>query len=69
MSTTTRKRYRVSIVAWSNYVRWIEAPSRDEVMQIAESDFGDNGDENFTAKDGGIESVDVLDEEEIGGAT
>ncbi|AHB50007.1 hypothetical protein W911_05960 [Hyphomicrobium nitrativorans NL23] len=64
MTASTRKRYRINLVEWSSYVRWIEAESAEAAIERAENDFCEYGDEGFTRKDGSIE-CEVWEEEDI----
>jgi hypothetical protein len=38
-TTSTRKRYLVNIVEWGSYVRWVEADSSENAMELALHDF------------------------------
>lgn len=64
MSTTTRKRYLVNVVEWGNYVRWIEADSAENAMELALHEFYEHGDTGFTRKDGSVD-CDVWEEQAI----
>lgn len=55
MSATTRKRYLVKIIEWGSYVRWIEAESSEQAIELAEQDFCEYGDADFTRKDGSVD--------------
>lgn len=67
MSTTTRKRYLVNVMEWGSYVRWIEADSAEQAIELAEQDFFEHGDSGFTRKDGSVD-CEIWEEDSIGGA-
>lgn len=59
-----RKRYLVNLVEWGSYVRWVEADSGEQAIELAEQDFCEYGDADFNRKDGSVD-CEVWEEQAI----
>lgn len=67
MTQSHNKRYRVALTRWDVYVQWFEASSQEDAITLAEADYEESLDDNWTHKDGNIDGFTIWDEVEIGG--